>query len=130
MARPLLNVAAVRRIAFTCSPPIGPTILYRSQLEEMPLVHFGFGGPHVVPLDAQRSDKANSNLSLLQHLTHDGSLWRFTRLDRAGGHLNTGNLERDIIVSEDEQLLIANDVADDLSNESALRPPLTRPSAA
>src|SRR5699024_12224000 len=71
---------------------------------------------------SQRVDDASIDTSLLQNFTDSGGLRRLRRLYGPGGHLNTADRERDVVVREHQNPPIADDVSNDLSNEPTLRP--------
>ena len=121
VTRPLLSLTTVGWVSFTGSPPLRQTFFQRSKLKEVSLVYFRLRGPHVVPFDAQRSSDAHNETGLLKNFTHDRGFGRLTLLDRPRRHLDSGELERKLIMREDEQLPVADDVADDLSNEPAFQ---------
>jgi len=65
MACPPLSIAAIRRISFTCSPPLRQIVVHWSQLEEVTLVHFRLRGPDVIYFDAQGTNNSNGEPCLL-----------------------------------------------------------------
>lgn len=122
LACPPVSGTTIGRVILSGAPSLAATVVQRFELEEVPLVHLRLGRPDVVPFDAQRVNDASKDTSLLQNFTDDGGLRRLRRLDGPGGHLDTGDLERNVVVREHQNPPIADDVSDDLSNEPTLRP--------
>lgn len=98
------------------------TVVQGFELEEVSLVHLSLGRPDVVPFDTQSIDDASCAASLSQNFTDDSGRWGLRRLYGPSGHLDTGSLERDVVVREHQEPPITDDVPDSLSNEQTLRP--------
>ena len=90
---PSVRGASVGWALFAGTPLIGQVASERHELEEVPLMHFGLGGPHVVPLDTQGSDDSCCNAGLLENFTGHRDLGVFAWLDRPGRDLNAGEFD-------------------------------------
>ncbi len=97
-------------------------MLYWSKLKEVSLVQLRFGRPDVVHFDAQVTDDAGSHPCLLKCLAHDGHAGLFTGLNGPRRHLHTRDIERNIVVSEDQEITVVHDVRHNLPDQSTIRP--------
>lgn len=101
------------------TPPLCQIVTTWRELEEIALVQLRLGGPHVVLFDTQCPDDADFHAGLLSHLANHRRRRPLTWLDAPCRDLDAGDFEREFVVRERQQPIVADNVADGLLHPPA-----------